>query len=60
MFNFPIQFYLGSISNRFSYTKPKEVVLNGNMYDFSVDCNSIKRSDILNIHKYLMKNNNMK
>ena len=30
------------------------------MYDFSVDCNSFDKSDILNIHKYLMRKNNMK
>ena len=30
------------------------------MYDFSVDYNSIDKSDILNIHKYLMAQNNMK
>ena len=38
----------------------REVSLNGNVYDFSVDCNSIDRSDIQNIHKYLMKKNNIK
>ena len=27
------------------------------MYDFSVDYNSIKKSDILNIHNYLMTKN---
>ena len=30
------------------------------MYDFSVDYNSIDKSDILNIHKYLMTENNIK
>ena len=43
--NFPTQFCLGSIS---------KVSLNGNVYDFSVDYNSINKSDILNIHNYLM------
>ena len=38
----------------------REVSLNGNVYDFSVDCNSIDRSDIQNIHKYLMTRNNIK
>ena len=38
----------------------REVSLNGNVYDFSVDCNSIDRSDIQNIHKYLMTKNNIK
>ena len=52
--NFPIQFYLGSISNAFSAIKSREVSLNRNVYDFSVDYNSIDKSDILNIHKFLM------
>ena len=56
-FNFPIQFCLGSISNGFSATESKEVSSNGNVYDFSVDYNSIDKSDILNIHKYLMTKN---
>ena len=30
------------------------------MYDFSVDYSSINKSDILNIHKYLMTKNNIK
>ena len=34
--------------------------LNGNMYSFSVDYNSIDKSDILKIHKYLMTKNNKK
>ena len=37
-----------------------EVSLNGNVHDFSVDYNSIDKSDILNIHKYLMNKNNKK
>ena len=52
--NFPGQFCLRSISNGFSNTESREVSLNGNVYDFSVDYNSIDKSDILNIHKYLM------
>ena len=37
-----------------------EVSLNGNVYDFSLDYNSIDTSDVLNISKYLMTNNNIK
>ena len=59
-FNFPTQFCLGSISNGFSASDSREVSLNGIVYDFSVDCNSINKSDILNIHNYLMKKNNIK
>ena len=59
--NFLTQFYLGSISNGFSATESsREVSLNGNVYDFSVSCNSIAESDIVNIHKYLMTKNNLK
>ena len=58
--NFSIQFCLGSISNGFTITESREVSLNGNVYDFSVDYNSIDKSGILNIHKYLMTNNNKK
>ena len=38
----------------------REVSLGGNVYDFSVDCHAINKSDILNIHKYLMVKNNIK
>ena len=49
--NFPTQFLLGSISNGFGATESREVSLKGNVYDVSVDYNSIDKSDILNIHK---------
>ena len=55
--NFPTQFCLGSISNGYKISK---VYLNGNVYDFSDNNNSINKSDILNIHKYLMTKNNKK
>ena len=58
--NFPTQFYLGNTSNGFSATESREVSLNKNVYDFSVDHNSIYKSDILNIHKYLMTKSNIK
>ena len=58
--NFLTQFCLGSISNGFTATESREVSLNENVYDFSVDYNSIDKSDILNIHKYLMIKNDMK
>ena len=56
--NFPTQFCLESISNGFSATESKEVSLNGNVYDFSVDYNSIDKYDIFKIDKYFMNNNN--
>ena len=37
-----------------------EKSLNGNVYDFSVNCNSFDKSNILHIHKYLMTKNNIK
>ena len=58
--NFPTQFCLRSFSNGFITTESREVSSNGNVYDFSVHYNSIKKSDILNIHKYLMTKNNIK
>ena len=58
--NFPTQFCPGSTSNEFCNTEFEEVSLNGNIYHFSLDYNSIDKSDILHIHKYLMTKNNMK
>ena len=36
------------------------ISVKGNVYDFSVDCNPIDKSVILNIQKYLMTKNNIK
>ena len=58
--NFPTQFCFGSISNGFSATESEEVSLSENVYDFSVNFNSTDKSDILNIHKYLITKNNKK
>ena len=38
----------------------KETGLNGYDYDFSVDYNINNTSNIMNIHKYLMKNRDVK
>ena len=54
MLTLQLNFFLGSISNAFSAIESKEVSLNGNVYDFSVDYNFTDKSDILNIHKYLL------
>ena len=54
------QFCLGSISNGFGATVCKEVFLKENVYDFSVDYHAIDKSDLLNIHKYLMVKNIIK
>ena len=37
----------------------KKTGLNGYIYDFSVDCDAITVDNILDIHKYLMKKNDM-
>ena len=58
--NFPTQFYLESITNGFTVTDFRKVSLNGNVLDFSVNYNSIDRSDILKVDKYLMTKNNVK
>ena len=58
--SFPTRLCLESISNGFSTTESREVSLNGNVNDFSVDCNSIDKSDILNIHKCLITKNKIK
>ena len=52
--NFPTLFYLGSISNKFGDTDLREISLERNRYNFSVDYNAINKSEILNIHKYLI------
>ena len=49
--NFLTQFCLGSISYTFSVNES----LNGDVNDFSVNYNSIDKSDISNIRKYLTK-----
>ena len=58
--NFPTQFCLGSISNGFSAIESREVSLNGNVYDFSVNYSSFDKSDLLNIHKQLTAKDDIK
>ena len=38
----------------------KKTGLNGYIYDFSVDYNTIDTSNIIDIHKYLMKKHDIK
>lgn len=54
------QFCLGSISNKFDYVQLEEVSIKERIYDFLVDLNTIDKSDILNIHKYLIWKNEIK
>ena len=50
---------LGNISKNLTVDNLKKTGLNGYVYDFSVDYDAIAVDDILDIHKYLMKKNNM-
>ena len=47
--------YLGNVSKVFSASNTKKTGFNGYTYDFSVDYDATAVSDILDIHKYLMK-----
>ena len=51
---------LGNISKDFSVDNMKKIGFYGYVYDFSVDYDAIAVDDILDIHKYLMKKNNIK
>ena len=50
---------LGNISKDWSVDNMKDTGLNGYVYDFSVDYDATDVDDIKDIHKYLMKKNNM-
>ena len=50
---------LGNISKDWSVDNMKKTGFNGYVYDFSVDYDATDVDDILDIHKYLMKNNNI-
>ena len=51
---------LGKISKDFSVDNMIKIGLNGYVYDFSVDYNIIDTSNIINIHKYLIKKHDIK
>ena len=50
---------LGSISKDWTVDNMKDTGLNGYVYGFSIDYNAIAIDDIKDIHKYLMKKNNI-
>ena len=50
---------LGNISKDWLVDNMKRSRLNGYVYDFSVDYDPISVDDIKDIHKYLMKKNNI-
>ena len=51
--------WLGNISEDWSVDNMKDTGLNGYVYDFSVDYDATDVDDIKDIHKYLMKKNNI-
>ena len=48
---------LGNISEEFSKDNMKKTGLIESIFDFSVDYDAITVNDILDVHKYLVKNN---
>ena len=50
---------LGNISKDWLINNMKKISFNGYVYDFSVDYNATDIDDIKDIHKYLMKKNNI-
>ena len=50
---------LGNVSKDWKVDNMKKTVLNGYVYDFRVHYDAIPVDDISDIHKYLMKKNNM-
>ena len=51
----PYSLCLGNISKDWTHDNKKKTGFSGYIYDFSTDYNVINKSDILDIHKYLMK-----
>ena len=50
---------LGGLSKDYDTNSRKDTGLYGNVYDFSIDYGAITNDHILDIHKYLMKKNNI-
>ena len=50
---------LGNISKDWIVDKMKNTEFNGYVYDFSVDYDAIAVDDILDVHDYLMKKNDI-
>ena len=55
----PNNLCLGNVSKDFSAINMKKTGFNAYIYEFRVDYDSIDVDDILDIHKYLMKKNNI-
>ena len=52
-------FCLGNISKNWSIDNMKKTGFDGYMYDFSVDYGATDVDDVKDIHKYLMKKNDI-
>ena len=50
---------LGNTSKDWTVDNIKKIGLNGYVYDFSADFDTIAVDDVLDIHTYLMKKNNL-
>ena len=50
---------LGNVSKDWTEDNMKRTGFNGYVYDFSADYDAIAADNILDIHNYLMKKNNM-
>ena len=50
---------LEGLSKDYNRNSRKDTGLYGNVYDFSVDYSAITNDEILDIHNYLMKKNNI-
>ena len=48
-FNFPTQFFLGNITNKFSYVEAEEMQFKRMFYGFLIEYDAIDKSDKLNI-----------
>ena len=55
----PYSLCWGNISKDWTNDNMKKTGFNGYIYDFSTNYSAIATSDILDIHKYLMKKNNI-
>ena len=55
----PYPLCLGNISKDFDLSYMEKTGLTGYIYDFSIDYWAIANDKILDIHKYLMKKNNI-
>ena len=53
-------FCLGNILGHFSANNMEKTGLNGYVYDFSVDYRAVDTSNIVDIHKYLIKKHGVK